>query len=185
MINIICGETLSAGNFINVKVAVILANKILKQDDLYRQIAAHPSFDHSDTTPPTIAGFMRNADLTMTLNLYHAINEEKNIDGYDDTEHPENIHLNIWRTNRSPESMCNTIVHACVHAVNALHDHNYFGHGDNSLPGKDNTAPYRIGEMAQRMASKDAAIIIPLAHDPVAPRLKNISRYNTHLAMAQ
>ena len=166
MSKVICGNTLGTGNFVNVKVAVIQANKMLGLDDFYRQIAQHSSFDSADATPALIATFMRDANITMTLDLYHSPWPELNIDGYDDTDEPQKIHLNIWRTNRSPESICNSIIHAFVHAVNALHPGHGFGHGDSLLTGKENTAPYWIGALAQRLLSAEDPIIIQLEHEP-------------------
>ena len=159
--------------FNNVKEAAQMANRILADDEFHDRIAQHPAFDHSDATPATIAQLMRVASFTMTLDLYYSLSPIKNIDGYDDLDNPQMIHLNIWKIDRSPESMCNSIIHACVHAVNADNDDYYFGHGDDTLHGKENTAPYWIGALAQEMVSGEEPIIIPLEHDIFQPRLIN------------
>jgi hypothetical protein len=161
------------GNFNNVKEAVMMANAILAIDPFYDRIAAHSSFDMADISPTTIARLMKDSSFTMTLHLYYSLSPVKNIDGYDDQDDPFAIHMNIWKIDRSPESMCNTIIHACVHAVNACNDDFYFGHGDEALYGKENTAPYWIGALAQSMMSDEEAIIIPLEHDIFQPRIIN------------
>ena len=164
------------GNFNTVKEAAMMANDVLRDEEFYKQIALHPFFDRCNTTPATIARLMRESAFTMTVDLYYALSPVKNIDGYDDPENPFVIHMNVWKIDRSPESMCNTIIHACVHAVNAYFEEYEFGHGDHSLNGKENTAPYWIGALAQRMNSIEDPIIIPLEHDVCGPDMYNTSK---------
>lgn len=175
------------GNFNTVKEAVMMANDVLRDEEFYRQIAIHPYFDNCNTTPTTIARLMRESAFTMTVDLYYALSPMKNIDGYDDPENPFVIHMNVWKIDRSPESMCNSIIHACVHAVNAYYDEYEFGHGDSSLAGKANTAPYWIGALAQQMNSVEEAIIIPLEHDTCAPSMQSVSEQfaNSLLTLAK
>jgi hypothetical protein len=168
-----------AGNFNSVKTAVVLANQLFRDERFYERISAHSFFHFSDIAPTKIAQLIRDSRFQMSINMYYALNPLKNIDGYDDLEDPFVIHLNAWKTDRSPESMCNTIVHACVHAVNACHLQYYFGHGDNVPAGKENSAPYWIGASAQQMVSKEEAIIIPLEHDNVTGG-KDYSKYQLH-----
>ena len=168
------------GNFNSVKEAAILANEVLENDAFYARIASHPFFDFSDASPATIARLMRETSITMAFDLYYAKSHVRNIDGYDDQENPFVIHMNVWKIDRSPESMCNTIIHACVHALNACHAQYYFGHGDNSLTGKENTAPYWIGALAQQIVSHEDTIIIPFEHDPFESHLKNIEKQFAH-----
>jgi len=172
-IHIDCAET---GHFNNIREAALIANLVLRNEAFYRSIAAIPSFDHCDTSPAIIARLLSEAAFTMTLNLYYSLSPIRNIDGYDDEENPFNVHINVWKTDRSPESMCNTMIHACVHALNACHPQYYFGHGDNTLQGKHNSAPYRIGAIAQTMVSNDEPVIIPLEHDPYEPRISTIKK---------
>ena len=164
------------GNFNTVKEAAMMANDVLRDEEFYKLIALHPSFDHCNTTPATIARLMRESAFTMTIDLYYALSPVKNIDGYDDPENPFVIHMNVWKIDRSPESMCNTMIHACVHAVNAYFEEYEFGHGDHSFNGKGNTAPYWIGALAQRMNSIEEPIIIPLEHDVCGPGMHNTSK---------
>lgn len=160
-IQVTCGNR----QFSQVKEAVMLANELLGKKEFYDRIAAHNAYAMANVSPAGISELMRTTRLKMTVDLYYAMNSTLNIDGYDDTEHPFTIHLNIWKIDRSPASICNTIIHACVHAVNAQHPEHYFGHGDHTVAGKDNTAPYRIGALAQQMVSKDEPVYITLEHD--------------------
>jgi hypothetical protein len=156
-------------HFLKVGEAVLLANELLQSEAFYKKIAAHSHFDLADIDTETIAGMLRETQLKMSVALYYAFNSQTNIDGYDDPESPCQIHLNIWKINRSPASICNSIIHACVHAVNEYNKYFTFGHGDGSLHGKENTAPYWIGALAQQMVSKEESILLPMEHDPNPP----------------
>jgi len=145
--------------------AVIKTNELLRTREFYDQIAAHPGFDMADINPMAISELMSRANINMAVDLYYSISPFRNIDGYDDAENPALIHINIWTIQRPVASLCNTLVHSCVHAVNALNDRYYFGHGDITLDGKENTAPYQIGSIAQDMISKGETRYIPLEHD--------------------
>ncbi len=147
--------------------AVIKTNELLRSWKFYELIAQQANFDLADISPRQIADLMQQTTLDMTVDLYYSMSPFKNIDGYDDPEHTSVIHMNIWKIERPVASLCNTMIHFCVHAVNALHDEYYFGHGDNSLTGKENTAPYRIGYLAQNMICKDDKSIIVLEHDRI------------------
>ena len=142
-----------------------MANDVLQNDDFYAHISKHAGFHLADISPDHIAELLRKTRIEMNISLYYALSPLKNFDGFDDMEQPRNIHLNAWKIDRSPASICNTIIHSCVHAVNAHHNEYYFGHGDNRLAGKANTAPYWIGALAQTMVSPDEPIIVPLEHD--------------------
>jgi hypothetical protein len=98
------------------------------------------------------------------------------IDGYDDSENPSFIHLNIWKIHRSPASICNTIIHSCVHAVNAMHPEHFFGHGERALTNEQNSAPYAIGALAQRVVSKGLSSYIALEHDPYESGIQMVQR---------
>ena len=144
--------------------AVIKVNELFRTEQFYDNIASHHAFDMADTPPQTIAVLMRKASLDMYVDLYYSMSPIKNIDGYDDMDTPSLIHINIWKLDRPVASICNTLVHSCVHAVNAYHNQYYFGHGNEPVAGKENTAPYRIGAIAQHMIAKEE-IPFTLEHD--------------------
>jgi hypothetical protein len=154
-----------------VQEAVEKANEVLRNPEFYAQVAQQSSFDLATIPPKTVAGLMYDARLKITVDLYYSVSPLSNIDGYDDQDRPDVVHLNIWKIDRSVASICNSIIHGAVHAVNAqinlyYFNHCYFGHGDSRREGKEKTAPYAIGAIAQKLLSKDEAIIVPLEHDP-------------------
>ena len=144
--------------------AVIKVNELLRTEEFYDRICSQDSFHMADISPLSIAHLMHKANIDMELDLYYAMSPLKNIDGYDDMDTPSLIHINIWKLDRPVASICNTLVHSCVHAVNAYHNQYYFGHGNEPVAGKENTAPYRIGAIAQHMIAKEE-IPFTLEHD--------------------
>jgi hypothetical protein len=153
-----------------VKDAVAECNQLLRDLDFYEAVAVQPGFMLASHSPAAIAELMRTSKFSMRVGLYHAANALGAIDGYDDLEDPLCIHLNIWRLDRSVASICNTLLHACVHAVNAKVNQSYlsqyyFGHGPARTPGKEKSAPYAIGAVAQQLLSGGDAILLPLEHD--------------------
>ena len=153
-------------HYLQLSEAVIMTNDLLQHDAFYEQIAQHPGFDMANVSPETIAMLMHETLIKMHVDLYYALNSVLNIDGYDDPVNPSAIHLNIWKINRDPASICNSMINACVHAVNAYNWQYSFGHGDISPVGKENTAPYWIGALAQRMVSGEDARLLKFQHDP-------------------
>jgi hypothetical protein len=154
-----------------VREAVDVANDLFRTDDFYDRIARQRRFDLSTVSSETIAELMRGSNINVNLDLYYSLSPLHNIDGYDDAADPCVVHLNLWRIDRSVGSLCNSIIHGCVHAVNArinLYYFNqyYFGHGDHYLNGKEHTAPYAIGAIGQGLICGDEPVIIPLEHDP-------------------
>lgn len=134
-----------------VQQAVCMTNRLLKDIRFYERIAMLPTFQLADISPADLARLMYNSSVKMEVELYYAISPVENIDLYADEAHPNIIQMNIWTLNRPVASICNTLLHSCVHAVNALHDKYYFGHGDNNPAGKEHTAPYMIGALGEEM----------------------------------
>jgi len=174
MVSLIHISYVTAGRFNQVGDAVQMANELLQNEGFFDRIAAHPCFDLANTSPSVVAELMRSAQLKMKLDLYYSLSPSKNIDGYDYIDDPSVVHTNVWKLQRSAASICNTIIHSCVHAVNALYPQYSFGHGDMLLAGKENTAPYWIGALAQKMVSAEDTLFISLEHDTVEPRIKAV-----------
>jgi hypothetical protein len=123
-------------------------NLLLEEDSFYEAIRRHRSFDMANVDAATIARLLKESTLRMTVNTY--LWPFSKADSYDDPKEPAVINLNQWHINRSTPSFCNTFIHKIIHAVNAENPQYEFGHGDNSPEGKENTAPYWIGNLAER-----------------------------------
>ena len=65
------------------------------------------------------------------------------------------IRLNVFKLARPTEELVSTLVHECVHIADNQPNLS-FGHGNNFFPSwKKNSAPYRIDQIAQRIASEN------------------------------
>jgi hypothetical protein len=53
--------------------------------------------------------------------------------------------------NRPTQDIVNTLVHELTHIVDKQHSYT-FGHGSNNPKGKEMTAPYLLGKLAQEYA---------------------------------
>lgn len=166
-----------ARNFSQVHKAVVSANEVLHNDLFYHCISIHKKFDLANVSPSTISELIRNTRLSISVSMYYSLSPLKNYDGYDDTDNPCCIHLNAWKIDRSVASICNTIIHGCIHAVNARYPQYSFGHGDMSSIGKENTAPYWIGALAEQLTSHDNMTTTQLEHDQYEPLAKDIRKY--------
>ena len=102
----------------------------------------------ANVSAPMIARLLKESTLRMTLDTY--VRPWSKADTYDNPSEPNVIYINQWRMNRSIPDFCNIFMHQVIHAVNAENPRYEFGHGDNSLLGKENTAPYWIGSLAER-----------------------------------
>jgi len=152
----------------NLKLAVNNVNNLLQQEYFYQGIMRHANFDMCDITPRQLAGLMRISDIRMSIDLYYSLKPFSKAVSYDDAEDATVIHLNKWNLNRSVESLCNTLMHQCIHAVNELFPQFSFGHGDSATAGKENTAPYWIAALAQRLISDDNSLYEALNHEDVS-----------------
>jgi hypothetical protein len=154
--------------------AILEVNRLLLKEDFYKQIAALPPFAYATVSPPVIAAKMRGAGIVVKVDVYYSICAEKEIDSFDNEQNPEEIFINYWTIDRSVASICNTIVHGCVHAVNAVSGDCYFGHGSVLTDIVPNAAPYAIGALAETIIDGTTAQPYNLHHDPYEARLRTI-----------
>lgn len=142
----------------NLRLAVNNINNLLQQEYFYLGIRKHRYFDMCDITPSQLAELMRIAEFQMEVDLYYTLLPFSNTLVSDSKDTPTTIRLNKWNLNRPVESICNTLMHQCVHALNACYPQFHFGHGDNSNTGKENTAPYWIAALAQNYIAADNSL---------------------------
>ncbi|MGY3088411.1 hypothetical protein ACVWYF_001444 [Hymenobacter sp. UYAg731] len=140
------------------------ANGLLQDPAFFAGIAAHPSFDEDAGGPPTrvgpaqIAAFMQQLPLAFSVSLFTPRGPIQRIkyfktQAYTDPGQPDTLFLNSrWLAQKTPPmaEIAATIIHECVHAADEADPVHDFGHGDNSSVGKQNTAPYWIGNYAYR-----------------------------------
>ncbi|MCX6307220.1 MAG: hypothetical protein NT040_19820 [Bacteroidetes bacterium] len=148
-----------------VKAATALSNGILKNPVFFKAISDHPSFDLSTASPQIIADLMAKSDLEFKIEIFYpnvlqSIKYRKTF-AFTDGRFPNTLFLNFKKLERETEDIAATIIHESIHALDDAAENETFGHGNNSAVGKENTAPYWIGNLAYRM----------LKNNPDAPLL--------------
>ncbi|MGZ0016802.1 hypothetical protein [Yeosuana sp. AK3] len=152
-------------NLAGVKSATDKANELLKNDEFYKTISDHPSFDLSTASPKIISELLKKSDLEFKVeifypNAFQSIKYRKTF-AYTDSRFPNTLFLNFKKLDREIEDIAATIIHESIHALDDAEENYTFGHGNNSPKGKHNTAPYWIGNLAYQI----------LKNNPNAPLL--------------
>ena len=131
-----------------LEIAVEDANELFNSEIFYELIGKHPGFSCSQKSPVEIAELIKNSNLKIELKLYKPNWKWSKVLGYFVKSHPNNIFLNIRKIRRSTNSITNTIVHECIHALDNHENSNIieFGHNCGYFV---NTAPYEIGKIAE------------------------------------
>jgi hypothetical protein len=143
----------------SVEQATMMANSVLKNEDFYDRIRQVPKFDLSTATSAIIADLIINTNLEFKVELFYpsgwrAIKYRKTF-AYTDGNYPNTLFLNLKKLDREIEDIAATIVHESIHALDDECIEYTFGHGNNSSIGKDNTAPYWIGNLAYQILKSD------------------------------
>ncbi|HEX5149924.1 MAG TPA: hypothetical protein VFW07_00670 [Parafilimonas sp.] len=134
-----------------VQKAIDFTNNLLNDDEFYHRIKEKNSFDLSTATPEQVADLLRASVLIFNVEFFYPnfLNfKYRKTFAYTDGNYPNRLFLNYKKLNRSSESITATIIHESIHAVDNNETQYTFGHGNNSPIGKENTAPYWIGNLA-------------------------------------
>ncbi len=150
------------GQIKKVREAVDRANALLSDDRFYGAISDQGTFDIADAPAGVIARLIRTTEMDVRLITYIG---SPRVHGYDDRDNPDLIHLNIFRADWTLGGIVNTIIHQIVHAVNDLHREYNFSHGDRTVEGKQNTAPFWIGNHAEACIDSGGSFVHGMVHD--------------------
>ncbi|MBS1624132.1 MAG: hypothetical protein JSS76_07040 [Bacteroidetes bacterium] len=150
------------GKIRKVHEAVDRANALLADDMFYHAISARGTFDMADIPAVQVAELIRTTDLSMRLITYIG---SPRVHGYDDRDNPDLIHLNLFRADWTLSGIVNTMMHQMVHAVNDVHRQYNFSHGDRTIEGKENTAPFWIGNHAEERIDAGTGLSQGMVHD--------------------
>ena len=137
----------------NIIDALEHVHELFDDSEFWAAIAAKGSFDHSEYTPAQISEFMHNKGEPVTVKLYKSYVRKRKANAYADPARPNSIFYNSRKTRRSVAKMVKTFVHEYVHTADFTEDgdrHSDYAYGSQSAAGKENTASYWIGGLAQR-----------------------------------
>lgn len=137
--------------------ATQVIQEIFTNHEFLKMIASHPSYDMATKSPEKIVGYLKKSleKNCIEVCLYKPWYRWSSAYAMFTPSKPNKINLNSRKLRRYVDeydnlaSLVGSIAHEFVHVVDNHNPSNSFGHGNNNPYGKENTAPYRIGEMAQ------------------------------------
>lgn len=148
-----------------LKAAVAEVNQLFTCIPFLDGVSKLKKFDLANITPQKIIHMIQETDLKLSLDLYWPQPFSSRAYAYDDTHADPVIHMNRLTLDRPIHSLCNTIMHQAVHALNTVHQDVYFGHGNNNPEGKEHTAPYFLAGLAQQLIADDEVVCDTMPHE--------------------
>lgn len=141
------------GNHEKVKDCVEFINDLFKVELFYISILnKNEPFTHTEYEPSRISHIMKSDDNEIIIKLYKSKNPFTKANAYVSPKHKNTLFLNTRKLWRKRNQLIDTIVHECVHVVDFSENGQIdFGHGDNYSKGKENSAPYWIGNLAKQL----------------------------------
>lgn len=130
-------------------------NQLFEEDFFYDSISDIDHFTHTEYSKSEILEKIKNVNGITTVKLYKSLNPWTRSNAYVSPKHKNTLFLNTRKLWRDKGDIINTIMHECVHVID-FNDNNKidFGHGDNYSRGKENSVPYRIGQLAKDLYLK-------------------------------
>lgn len=130
--------------------AVEDANEILNSQIFYDLIDKHPGFSCSKKSPKEISELLKDSQMEIEVKLYKPKWKWSKVLGYFVKGYPNTVFLNVRKIYRDTNSITNTIIHECIHALdnNVNNSIIEFGHNCGYF---DNTAPYEIDNIAEKI----------------------------------
>jgi hypothetical protein len=138
-----------------IKNAIEKAELVLKdeQNKFYQSICAHEDFTFTIESPKEIAEWLYKTALELNIKGYQGGTDTLTL-AYVSDKYPNTIFINTSKLNdedRRVSDVANTLIHEMIHNLDLKIEYARFGHGNNSAAGKSQSAPYRIGRIAQRV----------------------------------
>lgn len=135
-----------SGSKRKVSRAVEKANEILAAPAFYEQIAQADPFDFTSFSPGEIADILKSAGQTIIIKsklLMPIANAS--------TQSSQLIEVSSLRFSKHLPTAVNTLIHETVHAIDFIDHSLEFTHDGNESVNQENTAPWRIGKIAENM----------------------------------
>ena len=129
-----------------------MAHDLLTSSDrFYNLIAEKASFDMATCKPKFISEQLRENYNHLRIEVHTYYKKFTRALAYFDPRYPNRIYINAAKLGRSLGSIAASVVHEIIHLLDKFIKGEYFGHGDNSAKGKQNTAPYWIDNLAEAL----------------------------------
>jgi hypothetical protein len=143
----------------NLRKAAAFANELAGTEEFWRQIREKPKFDYTSLTSAQIEQRLRGAGTELKIKMWRPGNPAqrftyRNTVAFVDHAHPHHLFYHEKFIGNSVDELVHTFVHEYVHDVDYHSDGSALidmGHGSNNPKGKEESAPYWIGNLAQRL----------------------------------
>jgi hypothetical protein len=131
---------------------VEFANSLWLIDEFWIELNSKDKFTFTELPTPEIVQRVKLCEEIVTIKTYTPKWPWSNANAYITPKYKNTLYLNNRKLFRKQAAIINTIIHECVHVADYGDDDNQitFGHGDNYPKGKENSAPYWIGEQAAK-----------------------------------
>ena len=138
------------GDNLKIIKAVKIANDPDLAMDLIQEICDVEQFDMTTATSDHVANSIRDflVENDIFINVYYPKWRWSKAIGYFSVNNPTTINVNGYKLNRSTASFVSNFYHELTHMVSASDNIYSYDHGSNNPTGKENTAPYAIGDIA-------------------------------------
>jgi len=146
------------GNKQKIIDAVDYVNDLFEDEKFWLEISEKDMFDNTSHSPSDIAILMKGKTDNVEVKLYRPRwPRHRKTNAYTSISYPNILFLNSKKLWRNIGSMVNTIVHEHVHSVDYTdgEPNIEYGHGSQSSAGKNNAAPYWIGNLAENYFNFD------------------------------
>jgi hypothetical protein len=128
--------------------AVNKANQILTDSIFYQQITLINHFDNSEYSGSKIAQEIHKLNRTVEVGTYWNFLSKAT------GKTVSKIKINTAKLNRPFAEIVNTLIHESIHAVDFLTNEEWdYTHDGNSADGQDKTAPWIIGDIAEKIVN--------------------------------
>lgn len=130
------------------------------REEFWTAIEQRGSFDRATIPAAAIVARLRPSRATYTVKLWtptpDAKDSYRNTVALTDTDYPFTLFYHDRFLGNPPEAKVNTIVHEFIHNIDNTDGDpgEQMGHGDNDWHGKQDTAPYWIGMLAEKLFTK-------------------------------
>ena len=166
-----------AGDDPGLTEAVKYVNEILNPDEsFWRQIREKAKFDYATIPSTEVERRVRLIDSIMKVKLWKpswwlAWKYTKTV-AVTDSAYPRTLLYHSKFIGNDVGSKVNTIVHEFIHNVDVFDDGDkteQMGHGDNDPTGKEDSAPYWIGGLAERLFLESKGVVLREDWRPGSP----------------
>lgn len=137
-----------------IRKAVEKANFVLENQNFHQELlSAQNNFDHSNVNGEVISDLIKATKIEATVEIYTSKWPWSRVNGYTVDDGKNKIFLNNRKLNGALDELdlAATLVHEFIHLVDFENDNFFFGHEGNTSNGKDNTAPYWIDSLTEKI----------------------------------